>query len=251
MGKEYDKSKSVEDFINSHQKILPEIVRVTKIGGSICWQVGYHVKNGIVTPLDLPVHQILNKFENVFLRNRIIWTYGHGLHSQNRFSGRHEVILWYTKGNNYFFDLDRVRVPQKYPGKKHYKGQKRGQYSGNPLGKNPSDVWEIPNVKANHIEKTEHPCQFPVALVQRLVRSLAPLDGRVLDPFAGSGTTGVGALLEGRKCVGSEANEKYYRIAKERCRCSMLGRINFRSIDKHIFEPHKGLSVVKKPSYFI
>jgi len=49
-----------------------------------------------------------------------------------------------------------MRVPQKYPGKKSYKGEKREQYSGNPLGKNPSDIWEIPNVKASHIEKTDH-----------------------------------------------------------------------------------------------
>jgi len=126
MGKEYDKSKSVDDFFASHQQILPEVVRVTKMGGSICWQVGYHVKNGVVTPLDLLVHQILTKSENVVLRNRIIWSYSHGLHSQKRFSGRHEVVLWYTKGDDYFFDLDSVRVPQKYPGKKHYKGKKKG-----------------------------------------------------------------------------------------------------------------------------
>jgi len=106
MGKDYDKSTKVEDFASFHETILEEIVRVTKEGGSICWQVGYHVKKSVVVPLDFLIYNIFNKNENLFLRNRIIWTYGHGLHSKNRFSGRHEVILWFTKGNEYFFDLD-------------------------------------------------------------------------------------------------------------------------------------------------
>ncbi len=72
----------------------------------------------------------------LLLRNRVVWTFGHGLHSPTRFSGRHETILWFTKGDNYTFNLDAVRVPQKYPGKRHYKGLKKGKFSGNPLGKN-------------------------------------------------------------------------------------------------------------------
>ena len=77
-----------------------------------------------------------------------------------------------------------VRIPAKYPGEKHFKGSRRGQLSCNPLGKNSSDywdvgsvikqdweelVWNIPNVKANHPEKTIHPCQFAIELIQRLV----------------------------------------------------------------------------------
>jgi len=251
MGKDYDKSTKVEDFVSFHEALLPEIVRVTRQEGSICWQVGYHVRNGVITPLDFLVHDIFSRLGEVFLRNRIVWTYGHGLHSKKRFSGRHEMILWYTKGAHYYFDLDSVRVPQKYPGKRHYKGTKKGEFSGNPLGKNPSDVWEIPNVKANHIEKTEHPCQFPVALVRRLVRSLAPVRGRVLDPFAGSGSTGVAAILEGRKFVGCEVNPGYCRIARERCRCALKGKARVRAIDRPIFEPQASMSVAQKPAYFV
>ena len=118
------------------------------------------------------------------LRNRIIWRFNHGLHASKRFSGRYETILWFTKSDSYTLNLDPVRVPSKYPGKLHFKGSKRGLPSGNPLGKNPSDVWEfvarewdeelwdIPNVKANHPEKTIHPCQYPIELIERCVLAL-------------------------------------------------------------------------------
>src|ERR1700735_5647699 len=120
MGKEYETSNSVDDFVAAHVRILPEIVRVTRGGGSICWQVGYHVENGRCSPLDYLVFDIMRGQKEVSLRNRIIWTFGHGLHGTRRFSGRHETILWFTKGNSHhYFDLDAVRVPQKYPGKRH------------------------------------------------------------------------------------------------------------------------------------
>jgi len=251
MGKDYDKSTNVEDFVSFHQSFLEEIARVTKEGGSICWQVGYHVKKGVVVPLDFLIYEIFNRIGEFSLRNRIIWTYGHGLHSQKRFSGRHEVILWFTKGDNYFFDLDGVRVPQKYPGKKHYKGSKKGQFSGNPRGKNPSDIWEIPNVKANHVEKTEHPCQFPVALVQRLTRALTPTNGTIFDPFIGSGTSGVAAILEDRRFVGCDNNKTYYEMAKKRCYAASKGKVKCRPVDKPLLRPTPNLAVALKPSFFL
>ena len=106
-----------------------------------------------------------------------------GLHCKKRLSGRYETILWFTKSDDYTFNLDPIRVPQKYPNKKYFKGKNKGKLSCNPLGKNPSDVWEIPNVKHNHVEKTEHPCQFPVELVDRLVLSLTNEGDVVFDPF--------------------------------------------------------------------
>lgn len=251
MGKEYDKSTKIEDFIEAHRSLLPEILRVTKPGGNICWQIGYHVKRQVVTPLDYLVHGIFSSSKELYLRNRIIWTFGHGLHSKNRFSGRHETVLWYSKGRDYHFNLDDVRVPQKYPGKTHYKGAKKGEYSGNPLGKNPGDIWEIPNVKALHIEKTEHPCQFPVALAQRLIRALSPSDGRILDPYMGSGSTGVAALVEGRKFVGIEIVKEYYDIAHLRCRQSLSKEIKFRPLDKSIYVPGENTAVAKKPAHFV
>jgi adenine-specific DNA-methyltransferase len=251
MGKAYDKSTKIEDFIEAHKSLLPELLRVTKPGGSLCWQVGYHIKDGVTTPLDFLVHGIFSSSGALQLRNRIIWTFGHGLHTQRRFSGRHETILWYTKGDGYYFDLDRVRVPQKYPGKVAYVGKRKGQPSGNPLGKNPADVWDIPNVKALHVEKTEHPCQFPVALAQRLVRGLSPANGRVFDPFMGAGSSGIAALLEKRKFVGVEINKAYYDIAHSRCELAFNEKIKIRPLEKPIQVAGPNSSVVKKPSNFV
>jgi adenine-specific DNA-methyltransferase len=251
MGKSYDSSSRIEDFISLHNELLPHLVRVTKPGGSICWQIGYFTKNSTVFPLDYYVYQAFTVNKQLTLRNRIIWTFGHGLHGKKRFSGRHEVVLWFTKGDEYQFDLDSVRIPQKWPGKTYYKGTKKGEYSGNPLGKNPGDVWEIPNVNAQHIEKTEHPCQFPVALAQRLVKALTPKGGRVLDPFMGSGSAGCAALIEKRKFVGIELNEDYFHLAFDRCKSSMEGSFKYRPLSKPILKPVSNLAVAKRPSHFV
>jgi adenine-specific DNA-methyltransferase len=250
IGKEYETSTSVHDFKEIHAEILPEIVRVTKNGGSICWQVGYHVRNRVVQPLDYYVYELFQKFPEIKLRNRIIWSFGHGLHDSARFTGRHEVIMWFTKGNKYFFDLDPVRIPQRYPGKKYYKGPKKGEYSGNPLGKNPSDIWDIPNVNANHCEKTSHPCQFPVGLAERVVKALCPKNGLVLDPYAGVCTTGVAAALNGRRFVGVELVEDYRSVGIERIEQAIRGELKYRPADTPIFEPDAAGSVARKPSHF-
>ena len=247
MRKEYEESSKVEDFEQTHLRILPEIYRVVKDGGSICWQIGYHVHKGIVTPLDYLVYAILSRFKDIHLRNRIVWTYGHGLHCSSRFSGRHETILWFTKGDKYIFDLDRVRVPQLYPGKRHYKGPNKGEPSGNPLGKNPSDVWEIPNVKAHHVEKTSHPCQFPVALALRLIKALTEPKQLVLDPFMGAGTTAVAALLEKRSCLGLEMEPAYWAEAVKRCKAVIKQTIQYRSLDKSVTRPNSKHAVARVP----
>lgn len=152
MGKEYDRSYKLSDFIADHEEIAPAIAALTKTGGNIAWQVGHHVKNGVDVPLDFPTYQAFSQIDDLVLRNRIVWTFGHGAHATKRFSGRHETVLWFSKGSNYYFDLDAARVPQKYRGKTFYKGPNKGQLSSNPNGKNPGDVWDIPNVKANHVE---------------------------------------------------------------------------------------------------
>lgn len=223
----------VNTFKEKHEIIFEELYRVVKPGGSICWQVGYHVSKSCVIPLDFIIYEIFSRLSKtkkypLILRNRIIWTFGHGLNSTNRFSGRHEVILWFTKGNGKVFNLDVVRVPQKYPGKKYYKGPHKGEYSGNPLGKNPSDVWDIPNVKANHVEKTAHPCQFPVAIPRRLIKALSNPGDVVLDMFLGSGSTAVASILEKRYFIGAEIQPSYFEIAKERILESENGTIKVR-----------------------
>ncbi|ENU1215711.1 TPA: site-specific DNA-methyltransferase [Pseudomonas aeruginosa] len=258
IGKEYDTSRCTKEFLKLHEELLPKLLRTLKPGGSLCWQVGYHVADGALTPLDFLVHQAMSKHEELVLRNRIVWMFRHGANCQKRFSGRHETILWYTKGDDYNFFLDDVRVPQLYPGKRHYKGDKKGEHSGNPLGKNPSDVWEeelksdvwdIPNVKARHIEKTGHPCQYPTALVGRLVKALCPKDGWVLDPFAGSGSTGVAAILEGRNFVGFDTDEQYLTFAKERIDAALAGNAKVRE-DKPVRKPQPNEAVSQRPDHF-
>ena len=159
-------------------------------------------------------------------------------------------MLWYTKGDDYVFDLDAVRIPQKYPGKQHSAGPKKGQPSGNPLGKNPSDVWEIPNVNANHIEKTEHPCQFPVGLVQRLVQALSKEGDVVLDPFCGVASAGVAALHEKRHFVGAELNPVYVKLGTERLKDTLRGKVRFRPADRAILEPSPNSIVGRRPPGF-
>lgn len=247
MGKEYERTDRLQHFVEAHLKILPEIIRVTKEGGSICWQVGYHYRKGILTPLDFVLNDLMRQWPQMVLRNRIVWTFGHGMHGSKRLSGRHETVMWYTKGEDYKFNLDSVRVPQKYPGKRYYRGPKKGEFSCNPLGKNPGDVWELPNVKAHHVEKTNHPCQFPIALVQRLIRAFTDKGDVVLDPFLGSGTTAAAALLESRRVIGAEIKQKYYHTAIRRCQEAAAGLLEYRSPEKPIQIPNPNSEVATNP----
>lgn len=255
IGKEYeDPHDDIESFKKQHEAIFDDLYRVLKNGGSICWQVGYHISDKCVIPLDYVIYDLFTslskeKQQPLILRNRIIWTFGHGLNSTKRFSGRHEIILWFTKGEQKVFNLDCVRVPQKYPGKKSYKGPNKGNLSGNPLGKNPSDVWEIPNVNARHVEKTEHPCQFPVAIPQRLIRALTQSGDLVLDPFSGAGTSGVAAILEKRRFAGAEIKTEYYNISRERLKSAKDGSLKIRE-DKPVMKPNPNTAVAKLPEEF-
>jgi DNA modification methylase len=260
VGKEYEVKKSIELYLNDQNEIIDELVRVLHPEGSICWQVGNFVNKGEVFPLDIFYYNIF-KNKGLSLRNRIIWQFGHGLHSSKRFSGRYETILWFTKTNNYTFNLDSVRVPSKYPGKKYFKGPKKGQYSGNPNGKNPSDIWDvllndwekeiwdIPNVKSNHIEKTEHPCQYPIELVERCVLALTHESDWILDPYAGVGSTILASLKNGRNAIGIERVKKYMNIGIERLKDYELGVLKFRPIDMPIYD-HKQSKLSEIPKEF-
>ena len=237
LGKPYEARLDLHQYLDQQHRVIEECVRVLRTTGSICWQVGNYVKDGQIIPLDVKLYQLFEAC-HLQLRNRIVWHFGHGLHASRRFSGRYEVVLWFTKSSDYHFDLDPVRVPQKYPNKKYFKGPKLGQKSSNPLGKNPSDVWEIPNVKANHVEKTDHPCQFPVELIERLVLSLTPDRGVVLDPFLGVGSTAIAALMHGRRAIGAEIEPYYVEIAKERLRDAERGLLRIRPMRRAVYDPN-------------
>jgi adenine-specific DNA-methyltransferase len=246
IGKKYERKQALEKYIAEQAEVIAQCVRLLRPGGSICWQVGNHIENGEIAPLDVLLYPIF-KSHGLHLRNRIIWHFEHGLHCSRRFSGRYETIIWFTKGEDYVFSLDPVRVPQKYPGKKYFKGPKVGQYSSNPLGKNPGDLWIIPNVKHNHPEKTEHPCQFPVELIARLLLSMTNPGDLVLDPFMGVGTTAVAALLHNRRAAGAETEPRYVTIAKERIQLAAAGLLKYRPMNTPIYEPPANSALTQNP----
>jgi adenine-specific DNA-methyltransferase len=236
LGKEYEKKRSQDSYIEEQVATIAEAVRLLHPSGSICWQVGNYVDDKEIFPLDILLYQKF-KDHGLKLRNRIIWTFGHGLHCQKRFSGRHETILWFTKTDDYVFNLDPVRIPVKYPHKKHFKGPNKGELSSNPLGKNPSDVWDIPNVKSNHVEKTDHPCQFPVGLVERLVLSLTNPKQNVLDPYLGTGSSAIAALMNQRNAYGCDLVPEYVAIAKQRIKDLANGTLRTRPMNKPVYDP--------------
>jgi len=251
VGKEYEENLTIEDYLKLQRKIIDECVRVVRPGGSSCWQVGNHINgHGQMIPLDLLLHPLFSVYattDQVRLRNRIVWHFEHGLNCKNRFSGRHETILWYTKGDDYAFNLDAVRVPQKYPGKRAYKGERRGQYSCNPLGKNPGDVWILPNVKSNHVEKTTHPCQFPIEIPERLILALTKEGDLVFDPFLGAGTTAVAAILHKRRAAGADIKKEYLAIARRRIMDAVAGRFKRRPYGKPVYQPKPNTPLTISP----
>ncbi|MBN1663808.1 MAG: site-specific DNA-methyltransferase [Deltaproteobacteria bacterium] len=238
IGKEYEKRLKLESYIEQQSAVIHECVRCLSPRGSICWQVGNYVDNGAIIPLDTILYPIFSGL-GLKMRNRIIWHFEHGLHCTQRFSGRYETIIWFTKSDKYTFNLDPIRVPQKYPGKKYFKGPKAGQYSCNPLGKNPGDLWVIPNVKSNHVEKTDHPCQFPVELIERLVLSMTDEGDWVLDPFLGTGTSIIAAIRHKRRGAGAEMSSKYIDLTKQRISQELAGTLKTRPMDKPIYDPEE------------
>lgn len=248
LGKAYENKVDIETYLSEQKRIVEILYHKLSPDGSLCWQVGNFVEKGEVFPLDMYYYPIFKEL-GLFLRNRIIWHFGHGLHTKKRFSGRYETLLWFTKSQEYTFNLDPVRVPSKYPGKRHYKGPNKGKLSGNPKGKNPSDVWElmaaewescfweIPNVKSNHPEKTGHPCQFPIELVERCVLALTNEEDWVFDPFAGVGSALIAAIKRNRRAMGSEKDLEYIEIAKERITAFSNGTLAVRPLGKPVYKP--------------
>ncbi len=248
LGKSYEKKIGLSSYLDWQKEVIKELCRVLKKNGSLCWQVGNFVDKGEVYPLDIYFYPIFKEL-GLKLRNRIIWHFNHGLHASKRLSGRYETLLWFTKNDSYTFNLDDIRVPSKYPGKRHFKGKKKGLPSGNPLGKNPSDFWElireefnsgiidIPNVKANHPEKTSHPCQFPIELIERCVLAFTNQEDWILDPFAGVGTTALAALKNRRHSICIEKDKDYCNEAKLRIKDLKAGVLKTRKIGTKIHQP--------------
>ena len=236
IGKSYESRSPLDHYLASQEQVIRECIRVLHPNGSICWQVGNYTDNGEIVPLDCLLFPVFRDF-GLKLRNRIVWHFGHGLHCRKRLSGRYETINWWTKSDDYTWHLDPIRVPAKYPGKRHFKGPRRGELSGNLRGKNPSDVWVFPNVKNNHPEKTVHPCQFPIELVERLVLSMTDENDDVLDPYVGVGSSVIAAIKHNRNGYGCDIVEEYISIARERVRNFYAGHLKTRPMGKPVYDP--------------
>jgi adenine-specific DNA-methyltransferase len=250
IGKKYERRRSLQDYLAEQAATIEACYRVLRDGGSMCWQVGNHV-NGSggaqeVYPLDIVLYPVF-KGLGLKLRNRVVWHFEHGLHCSKRLSGRHETIIWFTRGDEYVFNLDPIRVPQKYPGKKQYHGPRAGEYSCNPLGKNPGDVWVFPNVKHNHVEKTIHPCQFPVELVERFVLSCTNPGDIVVDPYAGVMTAVAAAVMHGRRGAGADVVEQYVRVGRERVQLARAGLLRVRPMSREVYRAPEGSAITRRP----
>lgn len=266
IGKVYEKEgfPSLEDYAKWMKKVLKVAHEKLSDNGSICWQVGNYAKSSSIIPLDYIFFPIFSDL-GFKLRNRIIWTFNFGLHAKQRLSGRYEVLLWFTKSDEYKFNLDPIRVPQIYPGKRHSSKKGKEGPSGNPLGKNPSDVWtfsadtffdkeviwQIPNVKANHPEKTDHPCQFPSELAERCILAFSEPGDLVVDPFSGTGTTPIAAAALGRRGVGIELSSEYAAASRERLKRLEDGLASTRPSGRSVRQPKPNESVARIPTEWL
>ena len=241
IGKEYEGDLSHEEYVALHTDVITKALPMIKKTGSICWQVGFQVnktgRSASIAPLDFLYHELFMKIAKSLdiplkLKNRIIWQFGHGGIAKTRFSGRYEVVLWYTLSDDYTFNISDVGEQQKYPGKK---SSRTGEISGQFLGKNPEDVWDfketiwdIPNVKSHHPEKTIHPCQFPIELIQRLTLALTNKEDVVFDPYAGVHSSGCSSAFLDRAYLGSELDEDYTMEGLKRVDLALNKKLEYR-----------------------
>jgi len=215
IGKEYEKIVKVQDYLDWCEKWLNQIDKITTPTGAFWLNLGYFEmpEKGKA----IPIPYLLWDKTPMYLLQEIVWYYGAGVATKNYFAPRNEKYLWYVKNPNaYLFNLDDVRDPNvKYPNQK-----KNGKLKCNPLGKNPTNVWEIPKVtsgaKRSSKERVEHPAQFPIAVLDRIVKACSNKDGLIFDPFMGSGSVALSAMNNNRYSIGCEINEKYLKIAKKR-----------------------------------
>ena len=153
----------------------------------------------------------------MYLMQEIVWNYGAGVACKKTLSPRNEKWLWYVNNkDDYTFNLDAIRDPDvKYPNSK-----KNGKLRCNILGKNPSDVWQIAKVTSgfnrSSEERTNHPAQFPLDLIDRITLGFSNENDILLDPFMGSGTTAISALKNRRNVIGFEIGEDYCELQAKR-----------------------------------
>ena len=265
IGKDYerDSRRTLNEYVDWQRSVAEKLIELLDDNGSLCWQVGSFVRDGIYVPLDIALYPVFADL-GLQLRNRIVWRFNFGLNADKRFSGRYETILWFTKSDDYKFNLDPIRVPQLYPGKRHSSAKgsgKAGRPSGNPRGKNPSDfwefsatqhfidepIWDLPNVKANHTEKTVHKSQFTIELAERCVLAFTDKGDSVLDPFVGTGSSLIAALKHERRATGIDRDDAFLGIAEDRIAALMAGTLPMRPSGQPVRRPSATEKVAQVP----
>lgn len=215
IGKEYEECLPLNQYLSWCVEWIQEIYRLTYPSGAFWLNLGYTSIPGSAKAIPIP-YLLWDKIP-FYLIQEIVWNYGAGVAGKKFFSPRNEKILWYVKDpNNYIFNLDEIRDPNvKYPNQK-----KNGKIKVNPLGKNPTDVWSFPKVTSGKNraskERTSHPAQFPIAVIDRIVKASSNPGDLILDPFLGSGTTAIAALTLNRSVIGFEIKPEYCEIAAQR-----------------------------------
>lgn len=207
IGKEYEKKIEIDEYVQWSESYFKELYRVLKTGRNFMLQVGQYVdKDTNNIPLTYLLYQSAIK-SGFKLRQEIIWYFKGGMQAKKKLTGQNEKIMWLYKGDELpYFDVDSIRV------KEWQAIDKRN----NPNGKNPTDVWEFNRVAGNSNEKTEHPCQFPVSMIERIVKGWSKENEVVLDCFMGSGTTAESCIITNRNFIGIERDWDYCEIANKR-----------------------------------
>lgn len=223
IGKAYDANLPLPQYLDWCARWIEEIYRVTDSAGTFWLNFGYlSIPNRAKA---IPIPYLLWDRVPFFLVQEVVWHYGAGVAGRKFFSPRNEKFLWYVKNQElHTFNLDDVRDPNvKYPNQK-----KNGKVKVNALGKNPGDVWQFPKVTSGtqraSKERTLHPAQFPLSVIERIVKASSHPGDLVMDPFLGSGTTAVAALQLGRHVLGFEVRKDYCELIAERLEAYLASR---------------------------
>ncbi|MFH1971795.1 MAG: site-specific DNA-methyltransferase [Patescibacteria group bacterium] len=202
----------IDDWKDLIRETLKEVYRVLANNGSFFLNVSPipDKKTKEIIPLDSIVWE-LAKETGFFLRNKIIWHFNNMQNCTNRLSGRWEAILWFVKDlDNYVFNLEDIKIPVITQNDKRFDAN---------AGRNPTDVWffnRVNNMTKKKLSITEHPCIYPVDMIERIIRMSSNEGDWILDPFLGSGTTSIVAEKLKRNSIGIDVNKKYCDMTKRR-----------------------------------
>lgn len=232
-----------ENYIEWASQWINEAYRVLSKNGSMVIFGGIQfrdVKSGDL----IDIIQYVRQYTKFKLINTVIWYYKNGMSAHRYFANRHEEVIWLAKSNDYYFDLDVVRVPYSEESLELALKDKRLNPENTKKGKNPTNVWEIGRLNGNSKERVGHPTQKPVEIIDRFVKSLSYPGSIVLDFFAGSGTVGRVCIEEGRHCLMCDSDvasinyfDKHIELMKQLGKSAEYKKINnisefFIDIDK-------------------